>query len=106
MVFVGLDLSRGVYLLGDVRVEHFTLFSLFPSSSVKRHHLVLWRRFDRKEQHSTGDHKDTAIAIGTTLGLVNDEYPIGITGPELDAMDEDQLKEAVIDAQYICSFVS
>jgi magnesium-transporting ATPase (P-type) len=44
----------------------------------------------------TGDHKDTAIAIGTTLGLVDQKYPGGITGPELDAMDEDQLKEAVM----------
>ena len=44
----------------------------------------------------TGDHKDTAIAIGTTLGLVDNEYPSGITGPELDAMNEDQLKKAVM----------
>lgn len=44
----------------------------------------------------TGDHKDTAIAIGSTLGLVDEKYPSGITGPELDAMDEDQLKEAVM----------
>merc|ERR1719276_815662 len=42
-----------------------------------------------------GDHKDTAIAIGSTLGLVDEKYPSGITGPELDAMNEDQLKEAV-----------
>ena len=44
----------------------------------------------------TGDHKDTAIAIGTILGIVDDVYPGGITGPELDEMDEDQLKEAVM----------
>ncbi|KAI2508895.1 Cation transport ATPase [Fragilaria crotonensis] len=44
----------------------------------------------------TGDHKDTAIAIGTILGIVDDRYPSGITGPELDEMDEDQLKEAVM----------
>jgi magnesium-transporting ATPase (P-type) len=44
----------------------------------------------------TGDHKDTAIAIGTILGLVDDLYPSGITGPELDEMDEEQLKEAVM----------
>ena len=44
----------------------------------------------------TGDHKDTAIAIGSILGLVDEQYPSGITGPELDAMDEDQLKEAVM----------
>jgi len=45
----------------------------------------------------TGDHKDTAIAIGTTLGLVDEKYPSGITGPELDEMNEDQLKEAVLE---------
>ena len=42
----------------------------------------------------TGDHKETAIAIGTILGIVDDRYQSGITGPELDEMDEDQLKEA------------
>mmetsp|Transcript_23190 Transcript_23190/g.38381 ORF Transcript_23190/g.38381 Transcript_23190/m.38381 type:complete len:1059 (-) Transcript_23190:117-3293(-) len=44
----------------------------------------------------TGDHKDTAIAIGHTLGLVDEEYPSGITGPELDALNEEELKEAVM----------
>merc|ERR1712176_874306 len=44
----------------------------------------------------TGDHKDTAIAIGSTLGLVDEKYPSGVTGPELDAMNEDELKEAVL----------
>eukprot|EP00546_Thalassionema_frauenfeldii_P018067 CAMPEP_0178900066 /NCGR_PEP_ID=MMETSP0786-20121207/3264_1 /TAXON_ID=186022 /ORGANISM="Thalassionema frauenfeldii, Strain CCMP 1798" /LENGTH=1038 /DNA_ID=CAMNT_0020571023 /DNA_START=121 /DNA_END=3237 /DNA_ORIENTATION=- len=43
----------------------------------------------------TGDHKDTAIAIGSTLGLVDEKYPSGITGPELDAMNEEELMEAV-----------
>jgi magnesium-transporting ATPase (P-type) len=44
----------------------------------------------------TGDHKDTAIAIGTILGLVDERYPSGITGPELDCMNEEQLKDAVM----------
>lgn len=44
----------------------------------------------------TGDHKDTAIAIGTVLGLVDERYPSGVTGPELDAMNEEQLKDAVM----------
>lgn len=44
----------------------------------------------------TGDHKDTAIAIGHTLGLVDEAYPSGITGPELDELNEDELKEAVM----------
>ena len=44
----------------------------------------------------TGDHKDTAIAIGSTLGLVDEKYPSGVTGPELDDMDDEQLKDAVM----------
>ena len=44
----------------------------------------------------TGDHKDTALAIGHTLGLVDEKYSEGITGPELDAMSDDELKEAVM----------
>jgi len=43
----------------------------------------------------TGDHKDTALAIGSQLGLVNEKYSDAITGPELDAMTDDELKLAV-----------
>eukprot|EP00549_Striatella_unipunctata_P000211 CAMPEP_0118684492 /NCGR_PEP_ID=MMETSP0800-20121206/6675_1 /TAXON_ID=210618 ORGANISM="Striatella unipunctata, Strain CCMP2910" /NCGR_SAMPLE_ID=MMETSP0800 /ASSEMBLY_ACC=CAM_ASM_000638 /LENGTH=1012 /DNA_ID=CAMNT_0006581207 /DNA_START=48 /DNA_END=3086 /DNA_ORIENTATION=- len=43
----------------------------------------------------TGDHKDTALAIGSQLGLVDDKYSSAITGPELDAMsDEELIREA------------
>jgi len=44
----------------------------------------------------TGDHKDTATAIGHMLGIVDEKYPSGITGPEMDKMNEEQLKEAVL----------
>merc|ERR1719331_3358105 len=44
----------------------------------------------------TGDHKDTAIAIGHELGLVTPEFPGAVTGPELDAMDDDEIKKAVM----------
>lgn len=44
----------------------------------------------------TGDHKDTALAIGAQLGLVDAEHPNAITGPELDAMDQEELKAAVM----------
>jgi magnesium-transporting ATPase (P-type) len=44
----------------------------------------------------TGDHKDTALAIGASLGLVDVEHPSAITGPELDAMDDDEIKKAVM----------
>jgi magnesium-transporting ATPase (P-type) len=44
----------------------------------------------------TGDHKDTALAIGDQLGLIDEKYPSAITGPELDAMSDDDLCEAVM----------
>jgi magnesium-transporting ATPase (P-type) len=44
----------------------------------------------------TGDHKDTATAIGHMLGIVDEKYPSAITGPEMDKMNEEQLKEAVL----------
>jgi len=44
----------------------------------------------------TGDHKDTALAIGAQLGLVDSEHPSAITGPELDAMNDDEMKKAVM----------
>jgi len=44
----------------------------------------------------TGDHKDTAQAIGHQLGLVDEEHPDAITGPELDGMNDDEMKSAVM----------
>jgi len=43
----------------------------------------------------TGDHKDTALAIGCMLGLVDEQHSSAITGPELDAMGDDEIKQAV-----------
>ncbi len=43
----------------------------------------------------TGDHKDTALAIGNQLGLVDEEHTVAITGPDIDAMDEDELRAAL-----------
>jgi len=43
----------------------------------------------------TGDHKDTALAIGDQLGLVDDKYSEAITGPDLDAMSDAELRTAV-----------
>jgi magnesium-transporting ATPase (P-type) len=42
----------------------------------------------------TGDHKDTALAIGSQLGLVSEKYSQAITGPELDAMTDTELRLA------------
>merc|ERR1719223_2090398 len=44
----------------------------------------------------TGDHKDTATAIGQMLGIVDDKYHSAITGPELDAMSDDELADCVM----------
>merc|ERR1719261_1085981 len=44
----------------------------------------------------TGDHKDTALAIGASLELVDREHPAAVTGPELDSMDDDEIKQAVM----------
>ena len=44
----------------------------------------------------TGDHKDTATAIGLMLGIVDEKYSSAITGSELDAMSDDEIKEAVM----------
>eukprot|EP00934_Nitzschia_sp_Nitz4_P007283 Nitzschia sp. Nitz4//scaffold300_size22576//16610//19886//NITZ4_008545-RA/size22576-augustus-gene-0.10-mRNA-1//1//CDS//3329546988//7273//frame0 len=44
----------------------------------------------------TGDHRDTALAIGANLGLVDIQHTSAITGPELDAMNDDEMKAAVM----------
>lgn len=44
----------------------------------------------------TGDHKDTATAIGQMLGIVDDKYHSAITGPELDAMSDEELMDCVM----------
>jgi len=44
----------------------------------------------------TGDHKDTAVAIGHQLGIVSEKYSEAVTGPEMDAMSDDELREAVM----------
>jgi magnesium-transporting ATPase (P-type) len=43
----------------------------------------------------TGDHRDTALAIGFMLGLVDKQHSEAITGPEMDAMSDDELRVAV-----------
>jgi magnesium-transporting ATPase (P-type) len=44
----------------------------------------------------TGDHKDTALAIGDMLGLVDEKHSEALTGPELDTMDETQRRLEVM----------
>ena len=44
----------------------------------------------------TGDHKDTALAIGEMLGLVDEKFSEAKTGPEVDNMDEMQMRHAVM----------
>ncbi|EEC43755.1 predicted protein [Phaeodactylum tricornutum CCAP 1055/1] len=42
----------------------------------------------------TGDHRDTALAIGSMLGLVDREHSEAVTGPEMDSMSEAELRIA------------
>lgn len=42
----------------------------------------------------TGDHKNTAVAIGLQLGILSDESQ-AITGAELDNMSDDELKQVI-----------
>jgi len=44
----------------------------------------------------TGDHKDTATAIGLMLGIVDPKFDGAITGPELDQMSDDEIRETVM----------
>lgn len=44
----------------------------------------------------TGDHKDTATAIGHMLGIVDEKYSEAVTGPELDAMSDDEIRKCVM----------
>jgi len=44
----------------------------------------------------TGDHKATALAIGGMLNIVDAKHPSAVTGPELDAMSDDELRVAVM----------
>ena len=44
----------------------------------------------------TGDHKDTAVAIGHGLGIVEEKYSTAVTGPELDSMSDEEIKKAVM----------
>jgi magnesium-transporting ATPase (P-type) len=43
----------------------------------------------------TGDHKDTALAIGSILGVVDKTHAEAFTGPEIDAMSEEELRLGV-----------
>jgi len=45
----------------------------------------------------TGDHKDTALAIGTQLGIVDEKFSGAITGRELDGLTVEQMKCAVME---------
>jgi len=44
----------------------------------------------------TGDHRATALAIGDQLGIVDANHPDAITGPELDAQNDEELRKTVM----------
>jgi len=43
----------------------------------------------------TGDHKDTALAIGGMLGLLDKDHSEAVTGPEMDMMTDEELSIVV-----------
>ncbi len=43
----------------------------------------------------TGDHKITATAIAKSIGIINSDDDISITGPELDEMSEEELHDKI-----------
>ena len=45
----------------------------------------------------TGDHAQTALAIGKTLGIADEDTETVYTGPELDRMAKDELHRAVLE---------
>jgi magnesium-transporting ATPase (P-type) len=44
----------------------------------------------------TGDHKDTALAIGHMLGIVDEKFSEAVTGPELDGMSDEEIRKCVM----------
>ena len=44
----------------------------------------------------TGDHKDTATAIGLMLGIVDEKFSEAVTGPELDSMSDAEIRACVL----------
>jgi calcium-translocating P-type ATPase len=44
----------------------------------------------------TGDHAQTAVAIGKMLGIVDENHSMVVTGPELDKMSDDDLSEIIL----------
>jgi Ca2+-transporting ATPase len=44
----------------------------------------------------TGDHPGTARAIAEQLGIMDPTHPMVLTGPELDAMPFDKIREKVL----------
>ena len=44
----------------------------------------------------TGDHAQTALSIGRTLGIADDEHDQVYTGPQLDMMTDEELNEVVL----------
>jgi Ca2+-transporting ATPase len=47
----------------------------------------------------TGDHKETAYAIGKSIGLIEKEGSNVITGLELDDMSDEQLNQSLVDTK-------
>lgn len=78
MIFAGL-----VGMIDPVRPEAVTAVESCKSAGIKPVMI-------------TGDHKDTAVAIGKQLEIIGSETE-AVTGAELDKMSDDELKKAIYD---------
>lgn len=78
MIFAGL-----VGMIDPVRPEAVTAVESCKSAGIKPVMI-------------TGDHKDTAVAIGKQLEIIGSETE-AITGAELDKMSDDELKKVIYD---------
>jgi Ca2+-transporting ATPase len=84
--------------LADDQVRALTLLGLVAMIDPPRPEVIeairRCRRAGVRVKMITGDHRDTAVAIGRQLGLTGD-LPRGVVGAELDQMDEAAVAAAV-----------
>ncbi len=81
------DAENGLEFMGLVGM-------IDPPRPEAKEAVALCKRAGIKAVMITGDHIDTARAIARELGILN-EGDIAITGSQLDAMSDDELKEKI-----------
>ena len=87
MVVSDTEIEKGTYLLGLVGLQD-------PPRAEAREAVVKCKRAGIKTVMITGDHPDTARAIGRELGILGKGDEV-LVGAELDRLDDEALKERV-----------